>query len=173
MFKTLMMAACIGLAGCSGVQVSQYSQETPKLDLREYFNGRVVADGIFQKRSGEVTKRMHVVIDGKSQGDALILHEAFTYSDGKQETRVWTLLPDGPGRWKGTAGDVDGEAFGEVSGNAFHWRYVLNLKVDDSTYKVSFDDWMYLLDDKTLANRSYMSKLGVELGQVTMFFRKQ
>ena len=83
------------------------------------------------------------------------------------------MLPDGPGRWKGTAADVDGEAFGEVSGNAFHWRYVLNLKVDDSTYKVAFDDWMYLLDDKTLANRSYMSKLGVELGQVTLFFRKQ
>jgi hypothetical protein len=173
MFKTLMMAACIALAGCTGVQVSQYSQETPKLDLREYFTGRVLADGIFQKRSGEVTKRMHVVIDGHSEGDALILHEDFTYSDGKKETRVWTLRPDGAGRWKGTAGDVDGEAFGEVSGNAFHWQYVLNLPVDGSTYKVHFDDWMYLLDDKTLANRSYMSKLGVELGQVTFFFRKQ
>jgi hypothetical protein len=173
MFKTLMMAACIALAGCTGVQVSQYSQETPKLDLREYFTGRVLADGIFQKRSGEVTRRMHVVIDGHSEGDALILHEDFTYSDGKKETRVWTLRPDGPGRWKGTAGDVDGEAFGEVSGNAFHWQYVLNLPVDGSTYKVHFDDWMYLLDDKTLANRSYMSKLGVELGQVTFFFRKQ
>lgn len=173
MFKIVLMAALLGLAGCSGVQVSQYSQETPKLDLREYFTGRVLADGIFQKRSGEVAKRMHVVIDGKSQGEALILSEAFTYSDGKKESRVWTLLPDGPGRWKGTAADVDGEAFGEVSGNAFHWRYVLNLKVDDSTYKVAFDDWMYLLDDKTLANRSYMSKLGVELGQLTLFFRKQ
>lgn len=173
MLKALIIAACIGLAACSGVDVKQYSQEQPKLDLREYFTGRVVAQGIFQKRSGEVTKRMDVVINGRSEGDALILHEDFTYSDGKKETRIWTLVPDGPGRWKGTAGDVDGEAFGEVSGNAFHWRYVLNLPVDGTTYKVHFDDWMYLLDDKTLANRSYMSKLGVELGQVTFFFRKE
>lgn len=173
MLKTFILALCIGLAGCGGVQVSQYSQQTPKLDLREYFTGRVLADGIFQKRSGEVVKRMHVVIDGRSEGDLLILNEAFTYSDGKQETRIWTLRPDGPNRWKGTAADVDGEAFGEVSGNAFHWNYVLNLPVDGTTYKVRFDDWMYLLDDKTLANRSYMSKLGVELGQVTLFFRKQ
>jgi hypothetical protein len=32
---------------------------------------------------------------------------------------------------------------------------------------------MYLLDAQTLINRSFMSKLGVELGQVTLFFRKQ
>src|SRR5690606_26731960 len=118
-------------------------------------------------------KRFHVVINGRSEGDKLILHEAFNYSDGTKQTRVWTLVPTGQGKWKGTAGDVVGEAFGEVSGNTFHWNYVLNLPVDGKTYEVRFDDWMYLLDDQTLANRSYMSKLGVELGQVTLFFRKQ
>jgi hypothetical protein len=163
----------LGLAGCSGVQVSQYSQEAPKLDLRDYFSGQVLASGIFQKRSGEVTKRFHVVINSHSEGDALIMHEDFSYSDGTKQTRVWTLRPNGPGRWKGTASDVVGEAFGEVSGNTFHWNYVLNLPVDGKTYEVRFDDWMYMLDDKTLANRSYMSKLGVELGQVTLFFTKQ
>lgn len=32
---------------------------------------------------------------------------------------------------------------------------------------------MYLMDEDTLINRSSMSKLGVELGQVTLFFRRQ
>ncbi|OCR23514.1 lipoprotein [Pseudomonas syringae] len=173
MLKRIVLMLCIGLAGCSGVQVDQYSQETPKLDLRDYFTGQVLASGIFQKRSGEVTKRFHVVINGRSEGDKLIMHEAFNYSDGTKQTRVWTLVPTGQGKWKGTASDVVGEAFGEVSGNTFHWNYVLNLPVDGKTYEVRFDDWMYLLDDQTLANRSYMSKLGVELGQVTLFFRKQ
>ncbi|EPJ80163.1 MULTISPECIES: DUF3833 domain-containing protein [Pseudomonas] len=173
MLKRIVLLLCIGLAGCAGEQVSQYSQETPKLDLRDYFTGQVLASGIFQKRSGEVTKRFHVVINGRSEGDKLIMHEAFNYSDGTRQTRVWTLVPTGQGKWKGTASDVVGEAFGEVSGNTFHWNYVLNLPVDGKTYEVRFDDWMYLLDDQTLANRSYMSKLGVELGQVTLFFRKQ
>lgn len=173
MLRTIALLLCIGLAGCSSEQVSQYSQETPKLDLRDYFTGQVLASGIFQKRSGEVAKRFHVVINGHSDGEKLILDEAFTYSDGTRQTRVWTLVPSGQGQWKGTASDVVGEAFGEVSGNAFHWNYVLNLPVDGTTYEVRFDDWMYMLDDKTLANRSYMSKLGVELGQVTLFFRKQ
>lgn len=173
MLKTLVLLLAVGLAGCSGVQVGQYAQETPKLDLRNYFTGKVLASGIFQKRSGEVTKRFHVVIESHSEGDALIMHEAFNYSDGTKQVRVWTLHPDGPDHWRGTASDVVGEAFGEVSGNTFHWNYVLNLPVDGKTYEVRFDDWMYMLDDKTLANRSYMSKLGVELGQVTLFFNKQ
>lgn len=39
-------------------------------------------------------------------------------------------------------------------------------------YDVSLDDWMYMIDEQTLANRSSMTKLGVEVGQITLFFRK-
>lgn len=128
---------------------------------------------MFQKRSGEVIKRFHVAINGRREGDRLILDEDFTYSDGTRQKRVWTLRPDGPGRWRGTAADVVGEARGEVAGNALRWRYVLSLPVDGKVYQVDFDDWMYLLDERTLANRSFMTKFGFELGQVTLFFRKE
>ncbi|WP_054997763.1 DUF3833 family protein, partial [Pseudomonas tremae] len=113
-----------------------------------------------------------VVIDGHSEGEVLVMHEAFSYSDGTKQVREWRLRPDGPGRWKGTAGDVVGEAYGEVSGNSFHWNYVLRLPVDGTEYDVSLDDWMYLIDKQTMANRSSMTKLGVEVGQITLFFRK-
>jgi hypothetical protein len=79
----------------------------------------------------------------------------------------------GEGHWRGTAADVVGEAVGEVAGNALRWRYVLSLPVDDKVYDVHLDDWMYLIDENTLANRSFMSKFGVEVGQVTLFFRKR
>ncbi len=128
---------------------------------------------MFQKRSGEVVKRFRVEIDGSLDGDKLILDEHFRYSDGTAQRRVWTLTEDAPGRWRGTAADVIGEARGEVSGNALRWRYVLSLPVDDEIYRVDFDDWMYLIDEQTLANRSFMSKFGIELGQVTLFFRKR
>jgi hypothetical protein len=32
---------------------------------------------------------------------------------------------------------------------------------------------MYLMDEDTMINRSSMSKLGVELGEVILFFRRQ
>ena len=76
--------------------------------------------------------------------------------------------------YTGTASDVIGTAKGEAYGNALRWRYVLNLEVDGrETYEVDFDDWMYLIDDRTMLNRSYMSKFGVELGQVTLSFTRR
>ena len=128
---------------------------------------------MFQNRSGEVIKRFHVDIQSRTEGENLILDERFLYSDGTRQQRVWTLTPDGPGRWKGRAADVIGEARGELAGNALRWRYELALPVDGTTYQVQFDDWMYLMDEDTLINRSFMSKFGVELGQVTLFFRRE
>ena len=172
MIRPLALLCCLLLASCGNVDIQDYAKESPPLDLREYFDGRVEAWGMFQKRSGLVVKRFHVVIDGHSEGDKLILDERFVFSDGTTQQRVWTITPDGEGRWRGTAGDVVGEAVGEVAGNALRWRYVLRLPVDDSEYEVTLDDWMYLIDEQTLANRSFMSKFGVEVGQITLFFRK-
>ncbi|MFG0380102.1 DUF3833 domain-containing protein [Pseudomonas sp. zbq_18] len=170
-FLALLLAGAL-LGGCSGVEVEHYSDQQPRLDLPTFFDGPVEAWGIFEDRSGEVIKRFHVDITSRREGEQLILDERFLYSDGTRQRRVWTLTPDGEGRWRGRADDVLGEAQGEIAGNALRWRYQLNLPVDDTTYVVEFDDWMYLMDEDTLINRSSMRKFGVELGQVTLFFRR-
>jgi len=50
---------------------------------------------------------------------------------------------------------------------------VLALPVDDKVYNVDFDDWMFLMDDKVMLNRSVMSKFGFRLGEVTLSFVKR
>ena len=40
-------------------------------------------------------------------------------------------------------------------------------------YHVDFDDWMFLMNDKVMMNRSYMSKWGFRLGEVTLTFVKR
>jgi hypothetical protein len=67
---------------------------------------------------------------------------------------------------------VVGEAQGEARGNALRWRYVLALPVGDKVYNVDFDDWMYLIDDRVMLNRSAMSKFGLHLGEVTLSFTR-
>jgi hypothetical protein len=66
-----------------------------------------------------------------------------------------------------------GEAIGELHGNALRWQYVLRLDVDGRSWDVDFDDWMYLMDDQVMLNRSVMSKFGVRLGEVILTFRKR
>lgn len=172
MSRALLLLTCLLLGSCGNVGVERYAGERPALDLAAFFSQPVQAWSMFQKRSGEVVKRFHVCIGSRREGERLILDERFVYSDGTRQQRVWTLVPDGPGRWRGTAGDVIGEARGEVAGNALRWRYQLDLPVDGRHWQMDMDDWMFLMDEDTLINRTRMSKLGVEVGQVTLFFRR-
>ncbi len=162
----------LGLAGCASITPQDYAAEKPKLDLSTYFNGKVDGWGMVQDRSGKVLRRMVVEIDCKWNGNEGTLDESFQWSDGKTEKRVWKIRRDGD-RYIGTAGDVVGEALGEAAGNTLRWNYVLALPVGDSTWHMNMDDWMWLIDEKTLANRTRMSKFGIEFAQISIFFRKR
>jgi hypothetical protein len=67
---------------------------------------------------------------------------------------------------------VIGTAQGESSGNALNWRYQLNIETEGSTWKVFFDDWMFLQPNQILINRASMSKFGIHLGDITISFSK-
>jgi hypothetical protein len=163
--------AALLLTSCASQSIQDYAQEKPILDLKTYFNGKVDAWGMFQDRSGKVVKRFTVVLQCTWTGDTGVLDETFYYSDGTSDKRIWTIKKQGD-RYTGTAADVVGEAIGEAKGNALRWNYVLALKVDSSTYHMNMDDWMYLIDEKTMVNRTAMSKFGVHFGDVTLFFKK-
>jgi hypothetical protein len=68
---------------------------------------------------------------------------------------------------------VIGKAGIKIAGNAMQWNYVMNVKVDDSTYQINFDDWMFLIDDKHLINRNYFKKFGVKVGELTLYMEKE
>ena len=110
---------------------------------------------------------------GRWEGDTGVLEEDFTFNDGETQRRVWTFRRIDDGRYTGTADDVVGEATGEIYGNALRWQYVLEIEVDGRSWNINFDDWMYLLDEQTLFNRTVMKKFGLRVGEVTLFFLKQ
>jgi hypothetical protein len=165
--------SALALGGCAGPQVSDYRNEKPVLNLRQYFNGRVDAHGVFMDRGGQVVKRFSVVMDCQWQGAEGVLDEQFSYSDGSTQRRVWRITELGEGRYSGRADDVIGEAVGQSAGNTLRWNYTLALPVDGSIYHVQFDDWMILMNDQVMLNRATMSKLGVRLGEVILSFQKR
>ena len=172
LLASLLLAAGL-VTGCAAPQISDYAAETPKLDMRQYFNGTIDAYGVFTDRSGKVVKRFTVLMKCSWQGDIGVLDEDFTYSDGTKERRVWTLQRSADGKYTGSAADVLGQAHGEEKGNAFRWGYTLKLPVDGKIIEVQFDDWMYLMTDKVMLNKAVMSKFGFRLGEVTLSFVKR
>jgi hypothetical protein len=100
------------------------------------------------------------------------------WSDGERERRIWTLRrvrsDDGATRWTGTAADVVGEAQGVVSGNTLAWNYAFDLRTaSGQTFRVDFEDWMFLIDERVLLNRALISYYGIRVGEVLISFRKR
>jgi hypothetical protein len=169
----LALGAAALVAGCASPTPADYAAEKPRLDLKQYFDGELVAHGLFTDRSGRVARRFVVQMTGTWQGNQGTLDERFTYSDGKTERRVWRLTDLGGGRYEGRADDVVGVAEGIAAGNALNWRYTLALPVDGRVGEVQFDDWMYLMDERVMLNKAVMSKFGLRLGEVTLAFTKK
>ncbi len=168
-----LAAAALLLASCASAPVpADYAAEQPVLDLKQYFNGELVAHGLFTDRAGKVARRFTVQLTGSWNGAQGTLDERFSYSDGKTERRIWRLTDEGGGRYTGRADDVVGVAEGRAAGNALNWRYTLALPVDGKVYEVQFDDWMYLMDGRVMLNKAAMSKFGFGLGEVTLSFTK-
>ena len=46
---------------------------------------------MLENRSGEVTRRFVVDIQGTWQGNNGVLQEYFTFDDGEQSERIWTI----------------------------------------------------------------------------------
>lgn len=158
--------------GCSNMQPSEYRHQQPQLVLEDFFSGRLEAWGMFQDRAGRVKRQFTVTIVGTMQDGELVLREDFVYRDGERDQRIWRIRRVDDHHYTGTADDVAGIARGEQYGNALNWRYDLQLDVRGKTYRVHFNDWMFLQDERVMLNRAVMSKWGIRLGEVTLVFIK-
>jgi hypothetical protein len=171
MKNSLLFTLIFLLCGCSG-NTSKLPKSDHHFDLFDYFQGQVIAKGMVQDRQGKMIRRFTVDIKGEITGNKLTLTEGFVFDDGKRQQRIWHIEQLDKHSYRGTADDVVGHATGIVRGDTLNWRYVLSMDVDGSNYHITFDDWMFLLDNKRLLNKAQMTKWGIEVGQVTLFFEK-
>lgn len=165
----------VGLSGCAtSLDGQRYLSIEPSFDLFQFFDGEVKAWGLVQNRDGEVIQKFEVDIQGSIMGDQITLDETFQYAVGKGPTkRAWQIVRLDDGQYRGTAGDILGEAVGSTYGNAFRWSYRMDIPVDDTVYEVSFEDWFWVIDDRRLFNRSYIQKFGFDVAEVTIFMERQ
>ena len=120
-----------------------------------------------------MVRRFDVEMQGRWEGDVGTLTENFNFYDGKKQQRVWTIKKMADGSYEGTASDIIGKATGRSEGSAVRWNYIMDLPVDDTHYRIRFDDWMWVMNDGVLINRSYLKKFGITVSELTIFMQKQ
>ena len=94
------------------------------------------------------------------------------WSDGEVQTRQWKIKKIDNHNYEGTAGDVVGTAKGYSYGPAFKFEYVLLVPVKGRDIKISFDDWIFMQDEKVAINRAKMTKFGIKVAELTVMFIK-
>ena len=154
------------------MEPKSFAGAEPRLVLEEYFAGKTTAWGIFEDRFGKIRRQFVVDIAGRWDGRTLVLEEDFSFADGEKSRRVWRIEKLDDHSYEGRADDVIGIARGSAYGNALNWQYDMDLKVGDSSWRVTFDDWMFLQPGGVLINRARVSKWGINIGEVTLAFRR-
>lgn len=162
----------LSVSGCASPKIDAYRDASPKVDIREYFNGKLIAVGTIQDYSGKVISRFTADIVGNFTKASGTMNEEFTFDDGTKETRNWTFEINPDGTFTGTAHDVIGKATGAQAGNAIFMNYTLRRKVDGRELDFSMDDRLYLVNDTYLMNQTKMRKFGITVAELNIAFHK-
>lgn len=147
-------------------------QATSPVSLTEFFAGRTRAWGIFEDRMGQLRRRFDVEIVGAWEGDVFVMTEDFIYDDGKIEQRVWRVTPGRSGDFSATFSDVVGVAKGQHVGDQIKLSYDAEIPINGRKITFSFKDRMYPVGVHGMLNRATMSKFGVRVGEITIWFEK-
>ena len=153
--------------------LENYQDHKPELKLESYFCGEIKAWGLVKNRKRQVINRFDINMRGSWSSDTKgILQEDFCYYNGKKQQRIWHIEKTSATKYEGRADDILDKATGTLSGNTIRWFYRMDLPVGERTYRVTFDDWMFLLNDGILINKSYIKKFGLTMAEVTLFMQK-
>ena len=174
MKKIFIILFTIFLTGCAkDMKPTDFKDQKPRLVIEKYLSGNVKAWGVLQNRSGKVTRQFKADLNGKWDGNTLILDEIFNWNDGEKQTRKWTIKKIDEHNYEGTASDVVGKAIGYSYGPAFKFEYVLLVPIKGKNIKIPFDDWIFMQDERVAINRATMTKFGIKVAELTVMFVKE
>lgn len=140
-----------------------YIDSSAKLNIRDFFNGEIEAFGIKQDESGKIINTMNIKINGKWDDTKGVIKQSFSYDDGTKDSRIWLITLDSNGNFEAVGHDVTNAAKGRQIGNAAQSNYSLMLSGKNGKEEFSFEDKMYLIDDKSMIIISTFKKQGLKI----------
>ncbi|MCG6904365.1 MAG: DUF3833 domain-containing protein [Rhodobacter sp.] len=148
-----------------------YAGTVPEFDIRAHLSGPILCEGMIFGPLGRVSSRFVARMQGDWDGDTGTLSEDFTYSSGVTQARCWHLTMAGNGHFSATADDIVGVARGVQSGATVRLQYRIRLDRQAGGHVLDVTDWMYLLDNGSILNKSEMRKFGVKVAELVATMR--
>jgi len=143
----------------------------PQFDMRERFSGPIECEGVIYGPTGRVTSRFVANFDAKWEGNIGTVTERFHYDSGNVQDRQWLFTLGNDGSIKAEAGDLVGPGTGQQHGSAVNLNYDIRLTEDAGGHVLSVNDWMYLMENGTIMNRSQFRKYGIKVAELVATMR--
>lgn len=143
----------------------------PEFDVREVLKGPLLCDGIIYGPTGRVSSRFHATFDAEWNGDNGVMKERFHYDSGTVQDREWRLSVSPDGTIEADADDLAKPGYGRQSGSGVKLAYSIRLPESAGGHVLDVVDWMYLLDNGTVMNRSQFRKFGIKVGELVANIR--
>ncbi|MEO1536886.1 MAG: DUF3833 family protein [Pseudomonadota bacterium] len=145
----------------------------PEFDIREVLNGPLRCDGIIYGPTGRVASRFTAKFDAEWDGNSGVMREHFFYDSGSEQHREWRLAVGEDGRITADADDLVGSGGGSQHGSGVRLAYRIKLPEGGGGHELDVVDWMYLLENGTIMNRSQFRKFGLKVGELVATMRPE
>lgn len=143
----------------------------PTFDIRERLNGPITCEGIIYGPTGRVSSRFVAHFEASWEGNVGKMKEVFHYDSGAVQNREWTLTLGNDGGIRAEAPDLVGVGRGQQKGSAVLLNYRIKLPDDAGGHVLDTTDWMYLMQNGSIMNRSQFRKFGFKVAELVATMR--
>jgi len=151
---------------------ADFAGKGPVFDMRQHLSGPILCEGVVYGPTGRVSSRFVADIVGTWNGTTGVLKERFRYDTGMVQDRQWTLILGNDGAISAEAPDVIGTGVGRVEGSAVEMRYKIKLSPEAGGHVLDVVDWMYVMENGTVMNRSQFRKFGIKVAELVATMRR-
>jgi hypothetical protein len=171
LLAVILVLARLLLLSFRAQRPADYAATSPEFDLRQVLNGPIESEGLIYGPAGRMTNSFVARMHGDWNGESGTLSEDFTYSNGNRIQRKWFLTLGVDNTFTATADDIVGTGQGVVSGSTVMMRYRIRLSKESGGHVLDVTDWLYLMEDGTIMNRSEMRKFGIKVAELIATMR--
>lgn len=147
---------------------TDYAANGPTFDIRERLKGPILCEGVIYGPTGRVTSRFVADFEAEWDGNVGTMRETFRYDSGNVQDREWRLTLDDSGQIKAEADDLVGAGSGKQEGSAVQLNYRIKLPAG---HVLDTTDWMYLVENGAIINRSQFRKFGIKVAELVATMR--
>jgi hypothetical protein len=150
---------------------SDYDGTGPLFDIRQHLSGPIVCEGVIYGPTGRVSSRFIADFDAQWDGNVGVMKERFQYDSGSTQDREWRLTLGNDGSIQAEAPDVVGTGTGMQKGASVLLNYKIKLPKESGGHVLDTTDWMYLVENGSIINRSQFRKYGIKVAELVATMR--